>query len=83
MKLIFSKKFRVLVALVLGRSKFENSSKLELLDFIKNKCEFEKYHQMIPKSSEVVDFKFRVKTKLFKLSPYNYYRMYDLLKNEK
>jgi glycosyltransferase involved in cell wall biosynthesis len=68
---------------VLGRSKFKNSSKLELLDFIKNNCEFEKYYQMIPTSLEVVDFKFRVKTKLFRLSPYNYYRMYDLLKNEK
>jgi raffinose-raffinose alpha-galactotransferase len=68
---------------VLGWSKYANSSKSELLDFIKNNCEFEKYYQMIPKNSEVVDFKFRVKTKLFKLSPYNYYRMYDLLKNKK
>ena len=68
---------------VLGWSMYGNKGKSELLNFIKNTCEYDKYYQMIPSSSEVIDFKFRVKTKLFKVSPYNYYRIYDFLKNKK
>lgn len=68
---------------VLGWSMYGNKGKSELLDFIKNKCEYDKYYQMIPRTSEVIDFKFRAKAKLFKLSPYNYYRMYDFFKNKK
>lgn len=65
---------------VLGKSIFDNSSKLELEDFIYNKCEFEKHFQKLPKSSKIIEFKFIIKTRLFRLSPYYYYRLYNLIK---
>jgi len=67
---------------VLGWSFYNKKSKSELRYFLKKTCEFGKYYQMIPRKSEIIDFKFRVKTSFFKLSPYNYYRIYSLLKGK-
>jgi glycosyltransferase involved in cell wall biosynthesis len=71
------------LVIVLGRSIYERTNKSELLNFIKEKAEFKKYYKMIPNSSEVINFKTRIKLKAFKLNPYTYYRFYNFLINKK
>ncbi len=67
---------------VLGRTVYINKKKKnDLIDFVKNTCEFDKYYILNNNLfSNDLNYKFRVKFFFYKLNPYLYYYLYDLLK---
>lgn len=70
------------LTMVLGKTVYVSKKKKNyLIDFVKNTCEFDKYYKMNNNLfSNDLNYKFRMKTFFFKLNPYLYYYLYDLLK---